>query len=267
VKANRLKRCITAVNDSPIACAASSHHTHGAACCGGRKVFAVKSLVGEFLHPLNAWVAMSLVGIAICVWKPKSLGGTLVMLAGTIGLLIASCPVTGRLLLRPLENMAGTGPNLQEAALQRIRYVVVLGNIAEGVNLWTQLPGSTLVVSSGSYSWAMVEQARVLGVPDSAMIIENEARDTQEQAVRLKPILKSEPFILSTWALHMPRTLLIFEKQGLHPVPAPSDFLARSQLSPDWFWPSASGMDLTRHALHEFVGTLWVLAQSSRGRR
>ncbi len=226
-------------------------------------MFALKKFLGQFLYPLNAWMAISFVGIILCLWKPKRIAGTALMLAGTVWLLVASLPATGFLLLRSLEARAGTEPDLREPAFHGIRYVVVLGNVAEGVRVWRQLRGSTLVISSGSYSRVMVARARAMGVPAEAMIVESEGRDTQEQAVKLKAILKRERFILSTWALHMQRTLLTFRRQGLDPVPAPTDFLSHIKPSARWFWPSASGMALTRLALHELAGTLWLLLQSS----
>jgi uncharacterized SAM-binding protein YcdF (DUF218 family) len=226
-------------------------------------VFSVKRFLGEFLYPLNAWVAISFVGIILCLWKPRRLAGTALILAGTVGLVVASLPATGYLLLRCIEARAGTEPDFSEPAVQRIRFVVVLGNVAEGVRVWRQLHGSTLVVSSGSYTRVMVEHARALGVPDAAMIVESEGRDTQEQAVKLKGILRGKRFILSTWALHMQRALLTFRRQGLEPVPAPTDFLSRVTPSARWYWPSASGMALTRLALHELLGTLWLPLSSS----
>jgi uncharacterized SAM-binding protein YcdF (DUF218 family) len=226
-------------------------------------LFALKRLLGEFLNPLHAWVAISFLGIILCVWKPKHLAGTVLLLAGTAWLVIASLPVTGFFLLECIEARAGTVPDLRAPGYQGIRYVVVLGNVAEGVRLWRLLPGSTLVISSGSYTRVMVERAQAMGVPLASVITESEGRDTQEQAVRLKALLMRERFILSTWALHMQRTLLIFRRQGLDPVPAPTDFLSRAKPSAGLFLPSASGMSLTRLALHELVGTLWLLLNPS----
>ena len=225
-------------------------------------MFAIKRLAGEFLYPLNAWVLVSVLGIVLCVWRPRRLAGTLVLLAGTLGLLIASLPAFGFLLLGYLEARAGAAPDLQDPSFQGIPYVVVLGNVHEGVRAWRQLPGSTLIISSGSFTSTLVERARALGVPDTAIKTESRGRDTQEQAVKLKNMLQGERFVLSTWALHMQRTVLIFQKQGLDPVPAPSDYLSRAQPSARWFVPSVGGMALTRHALHELVGTAWVLLQS-----
>lgn len=229
-------------------------------------MFALKTFLGKFAYPLNAWVAISLVGIILCIRKPRSFAGTLVLLVGTLGLLVAACPVTGYLLLGSLEARAGAELDPGPAELQGVRYVVVLGNIRAGVQLWKRLPDATLIVSSGSYTSEMVRQARAMGVPEKAIAAESEARDTQEQAPKIKSLVKDEPFVLSTWALHMPRTLLIFRAHGLRPIPAPSDFLSHAPLSARWFWPSMLGMLLTRHALHEIGGTLWVLAQSSYGR-
>ncbi len=64
---------------------------HGWGC----DVFALKRFLGEFLYPLNAWVAICLFGIILCLWKPRRIWGTALMLAGTVWLVVASLPATG----------------------------------------------------------------------------------------------------------------------------------------------------------------------------
>lgn len=67
----------------------------------------------------------------------------------------------------------------------------------------------------------------LLGVPESAMILEDQSRNTEENARYTAGILKDKginSFLLVTSAMHMPRSMRLFESQGFQPTPAPCDF-------------------------------------------
>jgi uncharacterized SAM-binding protein YcdF (DUF218 family) len=56
----------------------------------------------------------------------------------------------------------------------------------------------------------------------------------------------------------MSRAIRLFKKQGIDPIPAPTNFLAkggRNQGSLGWL-PSVNNILLTDRLLHEFLGTL-----------
>lgn len=60
---------------------------------------------------------------------------------------------------------------------------------------------------------------------------------------------------LVTQAYHMPRSVNAFEKQGLTVIPAPTYYYSRGkQYFPNLLLPSAYALQLTRIALHEWVG-------------
>ncbi|WP_162276846.1 YdcF family protein [Mucilaginibacter pedocola] len=71
-------------------------------------------------------------------------------------------------------------------------------------------------------------ELRKLGIPDSAVLIESNARNTFENAAFSKAILQKTtlkpPYLLVTSAFHMRRSLLIFKKAGIPVVAYPCDY-------------------------------------------
>ncbi len=101
----------------------------------------------------------------------------------------------------------------------------------------------------------------VMGVPAKQLVLENQSRDTHDNAVNSAPLLKArgmQRILLVTSAYHMRRSVALFEAQGLEVVPAPTDYqqLVASQVLPDWL-PVVGNLSQTTHALHEIVG-YWI---------
>ena len=109
---------------------------------------------------------------------------------------------------------------------------------------------------------AMAMLLQDLGVPPSAMLLEEMSRNTRENAAFSAPLLKArgiERVLLVTSALHMPRALALFTAQGLQSVPAPTDFEANRAPSPGtqaWL-PDALALDGSGRAIKEIVGKLF----------
>ncbi len=81
----------------------------------------------------------------------------------------------------------------------------------------------------------MAALAQRLGVPKSAILEDPTSLNTYENAVNVRQILvarKLKRVPLVTSALHMPRSLLIFRKQGIDAIPAPTDFLVADEPLP-----------------------------------
>jgi len=99
------------------------------------------------------------------------------------------------------------------------------------------------------------------GIDATRIHEENQANTTWENALSTKILLENKNIsnvILVTSAWHMPRAAWCFEQQGLHVIPAPTDYLTdqaaydiRSFL-PRWDRLADSG-----HALHEYLGLFW----------
>ena len=99
---------------------------------------------------------------------------------------------------------------------------------------------------------------RVMGVPVQDMLLENQSRDTHDNAVYSAELLKARDMqrvLLVTSAFHMRRAEALFSRQGLEVVPAPTDFQrpVGTSVVPGWL-PGVGNLGRTTHALHEIAG-------------
>jgi uncharacterized SAM-binding protein YcdF (DUF218 family) len=207
-------------------------------------------------------------------------------------LLVMSFPLTGLLLVRSLESRAGPYADPASLTAAGVRYIVVLSGhfregdlvpadqlgcsvlrLAEGVRLWRRVPGSKLVLTGGiipglspriPIAQALAQTAVEMGVPPREMILERESWTTADQAKLIAPIVGKTPFALVTSAFHMPRSLMLFHLEGLKPVAAPADFLAKKiTVSYDTLIPQANGLFLTQIGMKEYMG-LWGVEAMNR---
>ncbi|MBI2131555.1 MAG: YdcF family protein, partial [Candidatus Tectomicrobia bacterium] len=106
----------------------------------------------------------------------------------------------------------------------------------------------------------MSEVAVQLGVSPSAIVLEPEALDTESQARAAPRYVGRDRFILVTSAAHMPRSMALFRRQGLRPIPAPTghSFIRRAYRQPRDFLPSVSALDASQTVIYERMGYLWA---------
>jgi uncharacterized SAM-binding protein YcdF (DUF218 family) len=106
-----------------------------------------------------------------------------------------------------------------------------------------------------------------LNVRPADVLVEGASRNTYENAVECRKLLEQHnlrKIVLVTDAVHMPRALACFRKQGLEVVPAPCHFQAgRLEGSLRDYLPNPDAVSSCRDAVHEWLGTLWYW---SRGR-
>lgn len=106
-----------------------------------------------------------------------------------------------------------------------------------------------------------------LGVKESDIILENNSRNTYENAVETKKIIEEKNFqsyILVTSAFHMKRSVGCFRKQNLEVIPFPTDYRSFQMDSGafELYLPSAGYLDTTTFAIKEWVG-YWVYRAKS----
>lgn len=117
--------------------------------------------------------------------------------------------------------------------------------------------GSNRTLSLTSEADAMRLFLLELGVPESAILLEEQSRNTQENARFTASLLRKQRIdrvLLVTSALHMRRAIDLFELEGLDVVPAPTDFEAREILSWQKFIPDSLALDGSSRAIKELVG-------------
>ncbi|HVZ97753.1 MAG TPA: YdcF family protein [Chitinophagaceae bacterium] len=109
--------------------------------------------------------------------------------------------------------------------------------------------------------WAKNE-FKSLGIPDSAIFIEDRSKDTQDNAAYAKKITDSlnfaPPYLLITSAIHMPRAALIFGNAGIPVQPFPCSYTAgRGRFEFSAILPQAFVLTAWDHLLKEMTGYIW----------
>ena len=170
---------------------------------------------------------------------------------------------------RPMTEVNGAGDRVLYAA-----------------KLYQQGAAPNILVSGGNLEFStargftpaeeMADLLALIGVPPEAVWLQSDSQNTYEDARYSSQMLVAqgiEEIILVTSALHMPRSLALFEKQGVDVIPAPVDFTITEQNWENAFQPgaeefliyllpNASSLGLTTNVLKEYIG---MLVYSLRG--
>ena len=111
-----------------------------------------------------------------------------------------------------------------------------------------------LLAGSKRHGWP--DDSVFCSVEKDAMVLFGLPKDTKEEALFTKGLVRKKPFILVTSATHMPRAMKIFKNLGLNPIPAPTDF-HKGEFKGYLRKPSAYHFNLSEIAMHEYIGILW----------
>ncbi|MBI4496089.1 MAG: envelope biogenesis factor ElyC [Deltaproteobacteria bacterium] len=249
-------------------------------------MFLLKKIVAPFFFPLTFSLGIILAGLILLWFTPRKRAGKVALTAGAALLLVLSYGPVPDLLLRPLEYRYP--PILHPEELSQVRWIVVLGGghtsdptipptsrisssalvrLVEGIRIHRALPGSRLVLSGGVVfdpvpeAETMAEVAVLLGVARQNLVLESDSKDTEEEARFIRGIVAESPFVLVTSASHMPRSMALFRKMGLRPIPAPTHYKIKERqgekISPGAFFPSLGGLDKAETAIYEYLGLAW----------
>lgn len=106
------------------------------------------------------------------------------------------------------------------------------------------------------------------GVPESAIVIEESSRTTSQNMRNIGKVIDDlglDSALLVTSALHMPRSMMEFERLPVNITPSSADVLVRDSHSPIVLrlLPSAGALSLSTRAIHEYYGlfVLWLTRQ------
>jgi len=138
--------------------------------------------------------------------------------------------------------------------------------VVEGIRIHKKLPGSKLILSGGGgfdpvpNARIMADVASTLGISSSDMVLEPDSKDTKDEAVLIQKIVENEKFILVTSASHMPRSMALFNKLGMQPIPAPTDHAMkrRQGTHPGVFFPSSGKIRNAELVFYEYLGLAWA---------
>ena len=240
-------------------------------------MFFLKKFIAAFLLPLP--IALFLFALGVYFLFKNSYAKAKIVLFFTISwLALFSFQPISNAILQPLENS-------HKALIQTpdVKYVLVLGNghvsneslsitsqvnmiaqnrLNEGIKHFNKLKDAKLIVSGyGGYDknpHAFMQEllANALGVKRENILRLDTPRDTKEEAIKAKEIIKDERFILVTSASHMKRAMLLFKKQGLNPIAAPTNHLAHEEKSFSSFF-SSRNLYKVEVAFHEYIGLVY----------
>ncbi len=249
----------------------------------------LSKLLPLFVYPLG--LACILLGVALLsVWRRPTRAVICLGLALFV-LVVGGNGWVAVALTRSLE-----AQHLPSTSLPTAEAIVVLGggikpqiaprpwiDVAEagdrvlhGAQLYQQNKAPLLIMSGGRIDWKgggpsesadMAALAEALGVPAGVIAQDPTSLNTYENAVNVKAILEQRGInrvLLVTSAMHMPRSLRIFQKQGIDAIPAPTDFLVTAQDQQELtgslegvllnLIPDADRMQQTSRALKEYIG-------------
>jgi uncharacterized SAM-binding protein YcdF (DUF218 family) len=214
----------------------------------------LSKLLPLFLYPLGLACLLMIVSL-VMIWKRPRIAAGVISLA-LIVLLLGSNGWVSQWLVRSLE-----WQNIPVAELPQAEAIVVLGGgtkpaltprpwvdlseegdrILYGAKLFREGKAPVLILSGGRISWRgsgppesgdMAAIATAMGVPNSAILQDPSSLNTYQNAVNVRKLLESRGIrrvLLVTSAMHMPRSLSIFKRQGIEAIAAPTDFLVTEQ--------------------------------------
>lgn len=234
-------------------------------------------------YPLGAALALGLVGLIMQVFGRWRSGWVVILLALT-SLWVWSMPVTSDALRASLERRYDYLP---VESVPRAGAIVVLGGAFSANASWPYPSasgpvdrywhaarlyhagrGQRILLSGGRDPQRPANPTEAqsgatfladLGVPKEHLLLDNEARTTQQHVAHIAELLAAhglESFLLVTSASHMRRAEAVFRAGGLEPIPVATDF----RVGPDpvqrlrRYLPSVNALAGSTAAVHEMVG-------------
>ena len=143
--------------------------------------------------------------------------------------------------------------------------------ITHGLALYKAGKAPLLLLTGGSTTGSRpeAEQLRdyleLMGVHRSALLLERQSLDTQQNARYSKVLLEGKGvsnILLVTSAYHMRRAVPLFERAGFEVIPAPTDYqrLVGKPAVPLWL-PTADDLWRSTAAIKEYVGFVYYRAR------
>ncbi|WP_414542722.1 YdcF family protein [Nostoc sp. CCY0012] len=244
----------------------------------------LSKLLPLFFYPLGL-ASVSLIVALITLWKRPRVAAIAISLA--LGLLfLCGNAWVSKSLVRSLE-----WQHLPPDPIPTAEAIVVLGGATKSAypprptvdlseagdrviyaaQLYRQNKAPLIILSGGRIDWRgggspesadMADVLTSIGIPSEALIQEPESLNTYQNATNVKKILEARNIsqvLLVTSAMHMPRSLKIFQRQGIDAIAAPTDFLvSQGEMQEITSTPKAAILNLLpdTNNLHQFTSAL-----------
>jgi uncharacterized SAM-binding protein YcdF (DUF218 family) len=244
----------------------------------------LKPLLSSLILPLASLVLLSLVGLLLAIRHKRR--GLFLSAVASSALWLLSCQgvavwlaatvlpqyqhvTAAQLKVRQVQAIVVLGggiyPQAPEygqaqpspATAARLRYGIWL---ARQTGLPMSFTGGSGWAAAAEQGASEAEVAARVAQQDYGVTLrwlESQSRDTFENASLLTPLLKRDgirKIALVTDALHMPRSVMEFERQGLVVTPAPTGFVLLTRSAVLQWLPSIDGIAASTRVLHELLG-------------
>lgn len=248
-------------------------------------MFLFKKIVAPLFFPLSIILEILIVGVFLLWFTRRQKTGKMVVFAGVLLLALFSYGSIADICLKTLEDKYPPLMDLHQ--FSDVKLVVVLGGghnsdqklpvtsqisesslsrLVEGIRIHKLLPKSKLILSGGGVfdpvpeAKVMAGIAKVMGIGENRLVLEELSKDTKDQARLIHKIVDDERFVLVTSASHMPRSMALFQKSGMKPIPAPADYLVkeRQRANPGVFFPNAGSLRKMERVFYEYLGLGWA---------
>ncbi len=246
--------------------------------------------------PMGIFVSLSLFGLIILLSAKKAKLGRFVIAIASIQLVAFASPAVADRLMRGLEDYARALAKKSQQperilTAEKHRAIVLLGGATSPANpperpnadlndaadriwhaarLFKQGVAPTIIVTGGkspglenrpeieTEAQSMRQLLLDFGVPDSAIMVEDQSRNTRENASKTKTYVGEGRIALVTSASHMPRAYAVFERANVKADAFPTDFRVAPQVAPLWarILPNGSSLERSEAALKEYLATL-----------
>ncbi len=248
--------------------------------------FYVAKITWFLAQPSNALLILLLVG-TIMLWTGWARAGRRIVALAAVLLLVAGLTPFGNIAALPLEQRFpradlsnGNPPDgiivlggSEDTHVGRARNVTALNEagerITEAMALSRRFPEARVVFTGGSARLLYAARKETvgakalltrLGLDPKRLVLEDRARDTFENALYTKALVKpgaGERWLLVTSAFHMPRSIACFRAVGFDVEPWPVDYRTRGPQ--DWrrfFDKPSQGLKRVDMAAREWVGLI-----------
>ncbi|MEW6408753.1 MAG: YdcF family protein [Nitrospirota bacterium] len=246
--------------------------------------FTLSKIIGWLIYPLSITFILLLIALLGLLRKKRKTSRIFLISAISILYLFSIKPIAS-FLLYPLENMhinpsdqypkadaiVVLSPGIRYSKYPSMEVELDFGSnrILKAVRLFKDGAAPLILMSGGSGelfsqrkadAHAMKSLAIEFGVPENRILVETQSRNTYENALYSKEILKDmgvKTIILVTSAFHMPRAVAVFKKIGIEPIPAVTDFQSpRKEFDIFCIVPDASNLNRSSLAIKEYAGLL-----------
>jgi uncharacterized SAM-binding protein YcdF (DUF218 family) len=248
----------------------------------------LSKLLPQFIYPLGLMVVLLILALVFQRRRNWQMGILLLALAIVW---IAGNSWVASALARSLE-----WQYLPPAELPTVDAIVILGGgtdpqiyprqtpelngagdrVFYGAYLYKQGKAPKILLSGGRIDWLdlstsapadeMADILMLMGIPEEGLIREDRSLNTYENAVYSAEILREmdiHQVLLVTSAMHMPRSVGLFQHQGIDVIPAPTDFkVTQNDRDAGWqsvlinLFPDVSSLNQTSAVIKEYIGIL-----------